>query len=354
MKYYETNFTDYIKSINEFNLHEDKKKYFEKISDDFNKLSNIIFTGPSGIGKYSQVLSIIQKFSQSDLKYDKKITCYFEKLNYTYRISDIHYEIDMSLLGCNSKQLWNEIFFQIIDIVTIKPIKNAIILCKNFHFINNELLETFYSYMQHTKINPNVNIKFFILTENISFIPYNIINSSVRVNFKRPSMKSYKELFENNKNIQNNELINSDFLNRIISCNRFNNNYKSLKVLNKIENQNIVNIKELKYFDKVDKEIPPELFDTITSILIEEIINFKSSSLLMIRDSLYDILTYNIDIYECIWYIFYYLIDNGYLNKDEDILRNTFLQLKYFNNNYRPIYHLERMFYNIVSKIHNL
>ena len=48
------------------------------------------------------------------------------------------------------------------------------------------------------------------------------------------------------------------------------------------------------------------------------------------------------------------LIDNGYLNKDEDILRNTFLQLKYFNNNYRPIYHLERMFYNIVSKIHNL
>ena len=348
MKYYETNFVDYIKKSKEYNLHNDKSQIVDSMPNKIEDVGNIIFTGPSGIGKYTQVLKIIEKYSDSNLKYDKKITCYFDKQNYTYRISDIHYEIDMSLLGCNSKQLWHEIFFQIIDIITIKTKKEAIFLCKNFHNINNELLETFYSYMQHQKINQNINIRFFIITEHISFIPYNIINSSVVVSFKRPKLDKYKKLFIKRKSEPDN------FLKRITGD--FNINDKSKKIIKEITSSDITNIKELKSFDIIDdNEVPIELFDTVTNKLINEIINFKSSEFIAIRDQLYDILTYNIDIYECIWQILYYLIENNYLNKENTIIiLKLYIQLKYYNNNYRPIYHLERILYSIIVSIHKI
>ena len=135
MKHYETHFVDYINSFNKYNLHENKKYIFDVLPENFSELTNLILTGPSGIGKYTQALKIIEKYSDTGLKYEKKITCSYEKQPYIFKISDIHYEIDISMLGCNSKQLWHEIFFQIIDIVTIKQRKDAIILCKNFHKI---------------------------------------------------------------------------------------------------------------------------------------------------------------------------------------------------------------------------
>ena len=63
-----------------------------------------------------------------------------EKYTYQYHISDIHYEIDISLLGCNSKLIWHEIVQQIVDIVSVKSDKIGIVVCKNFHLIHTELL----------------------------------------------------------------------------------------------------------------------------------------------------------------------------------------------------------------------
>ena len=110
MKYYETSYEDYIQSVEKYNLH----PYIEKQFLTMKELCNIIFYGASGIGKYSQVLNFLKSYSPSNLKYDKRITISTEKQNYTYQISDIHYEIDMQLLGCHSKLLWHEIFYQII------------------------------------------------------------------------------------------------------------------------------------------------------------------------------------------------------------------------------------------------
>ena len=73
------------------------------------------------------------------------------------------------------------------------------------------------------------------------------------------------------------------------------------------------------------------------------------------RDALYDILTYNLEISDCIWYIVSHFIESGNLNEEDasDVLSKTYSFLKYFNNNYRPIYHLENMMLYITSKIHN-
>ena len=129
MKYYETTFDEYVSSCEKNNLHEELNI---QLPDKIENVENLIFYGPSGIGKYTQVLKHIKKYSPTQLKYQKKITITTEKQEYIYPISDIHYEIDMALLGCNSKTLWHEIFYQIVDIISIKETKVGFIVCKNF------------------------------------------------------------------------------------------------------------------------------------------------------------------------------------------------------------------------------
>ena len=177
MKFLDSHFDEYIQSVTDISLHPTITKKLQAFPDNLSLVKNVIFYGPSGVGKYSQVLNCIKQYSNSDLKYEKKLTVTFNKSNYFFKISDIHFEIDMSLLGCNSKLLWNEIYINIIDVLSARVNKSGIILCKNFHLIDNELLEVFYSYMQKKLIN-NFTVKFIILTDHLSFINKNILNVS--------------------------------------------------------------------------------------------------------------------------------------------------------------------------------
>ena len=80
-------------------------------------LSNLIFYGPPGTGKYTQALYSIEKYSPSALKYERKINISVQKKQqYLFNISDIHFEIDMDLLGCNARIVWNDIYHHILDI----------------------------------------------------------------------------------------------------------------------------------------------------------------------------------------------------------------------------------------------
>ena len=197
MKYYETHYEEYIQSLEHYTLHPELEEYYQHLPNELNQLCHLIIYGPTGSGKYTQALNIIRKYSSCALKYDKKILAQTDKQKYFYRISDIHYEIDMSLLGCNSKLIWHEIFLQIIDIVSSKPHKSGILLCKNFHSIHNELLEVFYSYIQQTKNDhsyfQHLHIKFILITEQISFIPNHILNCCSVFTISRPTKEKYLE-----------------------------------------------------------------------------------------------------------------------------------------------------------------
>ena len=168
MKFHETHFDEYINVKN--NLHPKLEKIFAKFPSDLKDLKNLIFYGPSGVGKYTQMLKSISKYSPSELKYEKKISITYNKSQYYFKISDIHYEIDMSLLGCNSKLLWHEIYLQLIDVISAKTDKRGIIVCKYFHEIHSELLENFYSYMQQN-IALCINIKFIFF---MNYLKYSI------------------------------------------------------------------------------------------------------------------------------------------------------------------------------------
>ena len=61
MKFYETHFEEYINANNNFNLHPKLEKVYNKFPVQFKKLQNLIFYGPAGIGKYTQMLCSIKK-----------------------------------------------------------------------------------------------------------------------------------------------------------------------------------------------------------------------------------------------------------------------------------------------------
>jgi hypothetical protein len=270
----------------EINLHPKLDSIIKKIPNDIVSFKNIIVYGPEHAGKYSQSLRIISKFSPSSLKYEKKLTIASKdmKESFVLKMSDIHYEIDMFLLLFNSKLIWHTIYQHIIDIISLQKVKHGIILCKNFHTIHNDLLDVFYSYMQ-TNFLP-VKINFIILTEELSFIPYNIINCCDVLHVPKP----YKI-----------------------------NITKSNKV-------------------KTDVEFEKQIVEDIWK-------NMKPSNFVALRNSLYNIFIYQLNIYLCIWILY-----KKMPKKDSTKMFQYLITFFHgYNNNYRHIYHIELFIYNCLN-----
>ena len=323
MKFYESHYEEYINQKE--NLHPKMNKIISKFPKQLRDLKNIIFYGPSGIGKYTQMLCSIKKFSPTELKYEKKIIITYNKQQYFFKISDIHYEIDMSLLGCNAKLLWHEIYQQIIDIISAKTEKSGIIVCKYFSEIHNELLDNFYSYMQHKNEN-NIDIKYILLTEQISFIPESILNCCEVISISRPTKTQYNKCIKNNL---------------------------STKEISKLDLSSITNIKGLRNTE--DNNFVSS-YKFVCDKIIYFIKNIHEIKFLKFRDLIYDLLIYHLNISDCIWYILSTLFKDNLIKFDKmsDILIKTNIFFQYYNNNYRPIYHLEKYFFYLASLSNNI
>ena len=317
MKFFETHFEEYT---NKENLHPKLEKLYHGFPAKLQELKNLIFYGPSGTGKYTQMLRSIKKYSPSELKYERKITIVYNKQSYFFKVSDIHYEIDMSLLGCNSKLFWHEIYQQVVDIISAKADKCGIIVCKNFHEIHSELLDNFYSYMQQNTLL-GVDIKFILIANKISFIPDNILNCCEVINICRPSRNSYQKCVQK-------------------------------KLPNDIKLENITNIKLL-HLNNEDLMVQ---YRIICNKIIHTLVNIQELQFLKLRETLYDIFIYNLDIFDCVWYILSVLIRENKLDPKDmsSILIKTYCFFQYYNNNYRPIYHVENYVLFLVKKIHRL
>lgn len=195
--------------------------------------------------------------------------------------------------------------------------------------------------MQRQSFN-KIKLFFIIITEHISFIPDNILNNSQIVSIPRPSLGYYNKCVNSihpNKNVhmyaspiassaiepihsqhaesdsdndshgndQPNEYLPSTknskhssiaYTSNAASISVFDN-YKNLTSLSNIKNV-IVNTNEL-----------TNPHECICNNIIESIQNPDTINYLKFRDILYEILIYDLDINECIWYILSSLIKNG-------------------------------------------
>ena len=339
MKFYETNFDEYLESLNKHNIHPELVETVGRFPSCISNMCNQIVYGPPGSGKYTQALKILEKYSPTHLKYNKKITVQTEKQKYIYHISDIHYEVDMSLLGCNSKIIWHELYLQIVDIVSMGTLKQGIIVCKNFHAIHAELLDIFYSYIQqYNHSNISIKIKFILITDHISFIPNNIINSCQIIAVKKPVVSDFILIIGNKV-----PPLDVD---------------KCEHIMTSIDTNTVLNIKEFASFSLVSgvDKLPVDIFNTICNTIIKEMTNHQKMSIPAFRDTIYDILVYNLDVNECIWYILSHFICE-YCDKLDctvitEMTTKVFEFFKNYNNNYRPIYHLESILFYFIIKIY--
>ena len=332
------NFVTLIEKSNSNIINNKYADYINNLPNDLENIPNFILYGPCGTGKYSEALKIIEKYSSSYLKYEKKMIINSSKNEHIIKISDIHYEIDLENLTCNSKILLNDIYNNIIDAIQSSKDKRGIILCKNFHEINNEIIEIFYSYMQKNLVN-NLILKFIILTEHLSFIPTNILDVCKTLYYSKLSYSNYIKL----SNVNNKKFLLEK--QKMDKNNEYISNISSVNLLKYIQlntsNENIINLKI-------------SMCNKIIDMMFSNNINYNN-----IRNILYDILIYNLNIYDCIYYIVNCVIFKKIKSSGEKIDKNfinkIFIRIcilfKYYNNNYRPIYHLEAFILYLVKLI---
>jgi hypothetical protein len=315
MKFLQSRFDEYIIAKEKNNLHPELDGIYNNPSAGLDNKRNLIFYGPTGVGKYTQVLNYIKPYSDSNLKYERKITFNFQnKREFLIKLSDIHFEIDMELLGCNAKLLWNDIYNHILNILSSRQNHTGIIVCKNFHKIHSELLDIFYSYLQ-TLTHKNINLHYIFITESISFIPDNILHRCKIIPVKRPVKNKYKKCIG-------------------------------------IKLNHIVNIKDL-HTKNIQLMEPQKL---ITNKLIYSLENFKDLNFIQFRDNIYNIFIYHLDVTICLRDIITHFIILKKINKISitDIYFEFYNFLKLYNNNYRPIYHLEKFMFYLCKVIHGL
>ena len=320
MSVYNVHFDHYSKSLEKQNLHPKMAPIVRSSPKQVEKLENIILHGPAGIGKYTQALNIVKQYSPSQLKYEKKMIVTAGKSTYCIKISDIHFEIDMSLLGCNAKTLWHSIYAQILDVLFSRPQKHGIILCKYFHKVHSELLECFYGYMQ-TDISSPARLHFVLLTEHVSFLPNMVLDRCLCVPLARPTRAAYNKVLTTKLD-------------------------KGQKL------STITNIKDI----GVKLDYANVAFDRICNKLIDHIVDIDELNFGKLRDTIYDLFIYDFDVQSCMFHIIKRLIEKEHIAADKlnSIFTELYTFLKYYNNNYRPIYHLERMCAYLITLVHGI
>lgn len=297
-------FETYIDECHKSPLHCGIQTSYNFFPSNISDCCNVIFYGPSGVGKYSQMLSYIVKYSPSELKYNKKICVSFNKYDFFVRMSDIHYEVDMALIGCHSKNLWHEIYTHIIDILLTKQPSVGFIVCKNFHTTSIEIIDNFYNYMQRL---PYVDVKFIILTESISFIPDSIVQCCHIQRISRPLIST---------------------LNKCLG----------IDLPNDYNTSEIINIKQLQSCIQNKTHSGDIISDNIIKVILTAPINLH-----ILRDRIYDIFVYNAQVQDIMWKIIIKLTKTGNIlpHNTTKLLYSLINCMRRFNNNYRPIFHIE-------------
>lgn len=311
-------------------------------------MPNMLITGSQGVGKYHFALSLLYHLSPSKLRIYKKI-CVESKNTYLIPASDIHYEVDFSQMIINAKTIWMDILKSIMDVATTNY---AVIMCKNIHLMNEELLDIFYYLIPKLE-----TLKWIFISEHIDFIPNEIINICERISLKRPTKQFYMSLREKMQQGEYTPHARLDV--NIEKINNINMIYETVPIdtMEKIhyikdhpshilENE-IVHTHTAKMTDAFGK-IP--IAKTLAMILISN----EEYNIIDIREHLYHILTYHIPLEDVMMAVYDELIEERMVIGLTELHMTKICALNldvlnYYKNNYRPIYHLEKWFYSLAE-----
>ena len=299
-------FESYVQISKDNSLHPGLTRVYESLPPDIKNAVHLLIHGPSGVGKYTQALISLEKYSPSGLRYEKIMKVGDDRHPYVMRISDVHFEVDMETLGCHSRTLWSAIHSHVVDSVCTRSEPVGFILCKNFHKIHKELLEVFYYYMSHS------STRFILLSEHIGFIPRKIIDRCLRIPVPRPAIARLRAAG--------------------LPCIQVDN----LKSISDVQQQ-------------IEKRENP-----LCATVLQMIITAETPDYVALRTVFYELLIQQHSIANCVWLLVQQLCKDGHCTPDKytGLFERLCIFFRLYNNNYRPIYHLERLALSLRQLIH--
>lgn len=211
---------NYDKYLQQINLSKKKELYFD-LNLNEKIINHFLFYNRNNYISYLHSLHAIKKYSPSNLKYSRKIELQLNNNEYSFNISDIHVEIDFTLMGVNECNLFQELFVHIKENMLHNK-RMIILLCLNYENIKKELLKIFYSFMTET------SIKFIFISNQISFLEDNILNN---IDIKRVENKHQNQIIIN---------ANALYIDEIVEI-IMNNNKSFFEIRDKIYNLLIKN-----------------------------------------------------------------------------------------------------------------
>lgn len=252
-----------------------------------NQQKHMLLYGPPRSGKYSQALWYLHSQSPSELKYERRMTVTCDKEQHHIRVSDIHYEVDMDML---SKTMWHELYVNICHSISAKQSKWGVIMCYNFQETNAELMDVFYSYIQHNCTEP-IHVTFIIITCDMCVVPDAVVDICQLVRIPRPSVHRKP--------------------------------------------------------DKLHYALCNTIVNQLTNTSLHKPFPFAE-----LREQLYQLSVYQLHLPTCIWYIIEKL---QFTDKQlESVMEHVLSFFKLYNNNCHPIYHLERLIFNMLETLHGV
>ena len=261
---------------------------------------NLIVYGRGSIGKYYLAMDMIRAFSPLDLHYEKMMPIQYNKKTYNVRISDVHFEIDMQMLGTNSRLIWQNIFAAVLDIVeaAMTKARARFIMLKNFQDVSSEMYELLLCYIGD-RITKPANIYYVVITEGVSFIHNELLEKFTVVQVPVPSEGALACM---------NEGAAAGVWRRPSAA-------------------------EARYAHE----------DLIFGSLARCVDGFAADRCVALRNIIYDVLIYNIPPAKVLFRLMRHMMaGKAAARVDRAFFRLPHMMAEY-NNNYRPIIHLERI-----------
>lgn len=297
------------------------EKCSKMITKDF--IPHTLLHGPSGCGKYTMCKSIINTIYDDDIKTHNSVFK-IENKEHTISCSEYHFEIFIDKYSNNKNSLF-EIIEYLTDAKEINPIcLTKIILLRNINYCNNEL----FSFLKNKIESSGDNYRFFVITNNISYVPNKFRGLFFFVKMNYDSKDNIETFFNQNNIIFDKKILKeSNNLNMLFTKKELLDICKS-KTFNELKEKQIIK-------------------------LINDSIN-NPDNILKIRDIIYEVNIKNIKFIELLKNILKNYLDSKLDSEKKYKLCEMFAKYDQRNQmSYKSQIHYEALFMDMMCLIHN-
>lgn len=318
----------------DFHFNQDKLEVLDRYLEHF-EFPNCIFYGAYGSGKMVMAKYLINKYFNNDnLVYSNKRIFYnIKDEEFDIQKSIHHYEIDCNNFNLNDKKFIVEFISEISKTnninnnkIKIIIIKNAENLSYNTQIIISKLIENLY-----------INSRFIFICHSLNRLMCKLKTHCLIMNIRKPSNDNIDSVLSH---IATEEKISLEILDEISSkCD--NNINSAILMLQQYQFSNEIT----NYFN----------YRSYIYQFINIIMNYNEKDIDKLRDEIYNLLIYDINIYNLLELFLIHIYNQKDIDRSRKFMILTAITNYSFiiNKGYRQIYHYELLFYSIINILKN-